>query len=70
MLLMSQIQSSRLTKKKTTNDETDDGEHINDSDSDPDLDEENSQNIEDLQQPCRSNRVRKAPERDGVIRYW
>ena len=34
--------------------EADDGEDIN-------------QNIEDLQQPRRSNRVRKAPERDGAI---
>ena len=56
-----------ITSDEKEDHETDDGENINDSESDPDLDEENNQNIEDLQQPHRSNRMRKAPERDGVI---
>ena len=56
-----------ITSDEEEEHEIDDGENINNSESNPDSDEENNQNIEDLEQPRRSNRVRKAPERNGVI---
>eukprot|EP00112_Aurelia_sp_Birch-Aquarium-sp1_P025966 Seg893.3 transcript_id=Seg893.3/GoldUCD/mRNA.D3Y31 product="Copia protein" protein_id=Seg893.3/GoldUCD/D3Y31 len=56
-----------ITSEEEEEREADHGENANDSENDPDSDEENNQNIEDLQQPRRSNRVRRAPERDGAI---